>query len=78
VSHEESCDTSGIFVLAINAASNFMCGYFTSPGEMGGIKYADWILAKKTGADDATVTARLKKAQRTLTEMTTSLTSDVS
>jgi hypothetical protein len=79
VSHAaESCDTSGIFVLAINSASNFMCGYFTSPGEMGGVKYADWILAKKTGADKATVSARLKKAQKTLTEMTTNISSGVS
>lgn len=73
VSQADSCDTSGIFVLTVNPASTFMCGYFTSPDEMGGANYAGWILAKKTGVDEAKVSARLKEAQAKLKKITINL-----
>lgn len=68
-SHEDSCDTSGTFLLVVNPASTFICGYFTSPDEWGGINYAGWILAKQTGVDQAILRARLKEALKDLKKM---------
>ena len=62
-------------VLTVGPSANYMYGYFTSPDETGGVTYATWVLAKKTGGDETRTNGRLKQAQDILTSTTISLSS---
>jgi hypothetical protein len=65
-SRADTNDMEGVFLLTVSPNANFMYGYFTSPDTLGGIVYATWILAKMTGADEAKIRERMKKARETL------------
>lgn len=71
-SRADSSDSSGVFVLTVSPNANYMYGYFTSPDERGGIIYAGWILVKTSGADEAMISQRLRKAQDMLAKTTVS------
>ena len=72
-SRADMSDSGGVFVLNVSPNAQYMYGYYTSPDEAGRIVYAAWILAKTSGADEATVQERLKKAQEMLEKTTVTL-----
>jgi hypothetical protein len=60
----------GAFLLTVAPTSDLMYGYFTTPDTVGAVVFATWVLAKMTGADDATVTERIRKAEERLVRTT--------
>ena len=69
-SREGTNDMEGAFLLTISPTSDLMYGYFTTPDTVGSVVFATWVMAKMTGADEATVTERIKKGQDRLARAT--------
>jgi hypothetical protein len=63
----------GLFLLTMNPRGNVMYGYNTAPNENNAVVYTTWVLAKKDGADDATIRQRLHWAESQLKQMTVTL-----
>jgi hypothetical protein len=40
-----------------------MYGYYTTPDVTGAVVFSSWVMAKMTGADEATVNERLKRGR---------------
>ena len=50
--------------------SDLMSGYFTTPDTVGSVVFATWVMAKMTGADEATVNDRIRRGQDRLARAT--------
>lgn len=71
-SHEGSNDMEGAFLLTVAPTSDIMYGYFTTPDAVGAVVFGTWVMAKMTGASEAVVTDRIKRAQDRLARTTIS------
>jgi hypothetical protein len=69
-SREGTNDMEGAFLLTVSPTSDLMYGYFTTPDAVGAVVFATWVMAKMTGADDATVNERIRKGQDRLARTT--------
>jgi hypothetical protein len=69
-SREGTNDMTGLFMLTISPAGDFMYGYFTSPDEGGGTVFATWVCAKVAEGDDAKTERRLASARKRLKQAT--------
>jgi hypothetical protein len=69
-SREGTNDMEGAFLLTISPTSDLMYGYFTTPDTVGSVVFATWVMAKMTGADEATVNERIRKGQDRLARAT--------
>lgn len=70
---EENSDQDGLFLITVSPSGSYMYGYFSCPNDTGGVSYARWIMAKKSGADEIKVEERLKKAESLLARVTLGL-----
>ena len=69
-SREGTNDMTGLFLLTISPAGDFMYGYFTSPDQGGGTVFATWVCAKVAEGDDAKTERRLASARKRLKQAT--------
>jgi hypothetical protein len=56
-------DMEGAFLLTVAPTSDVMYGYYTTPDVTGAVVFSSWVMAKMTGADEATVNERLKRGR---------------
>jgi len=60
----------GAFLLTIKPRGTVMCGYSTGLDDGFGVVYAPWVLAKKDGASEDEICARLKQGAEFLKRIT--------